>query len=155
MKRSTLLAATSLLLAATACGIKPRANTPGPDVGEVITRDQIAETGARTMWEALQRTVKYTRFQESGRGEPERVRRRGSSSIVLRDDMPILIDQVRVTDITLLASLLASDIERIQVINGVHATTYYGTNSGDGVILITTRGADADAIRNRVGSSDD
>lgn len=143
-RRLALLAAVAL--AVSACNIRPRANIPSPEMGETITKEQIAETGARTMWDALVRTVKYTRFQESGRGEPERIRRRGASSIVLQDDMPILIDQVRVNDLNVLSALMASDIERIQVLNGVHATTYYGTNAGDGVILIYTRQADETTI---------
>lgn len=132
----------AFLALVTGCGIKPRPAVPNVDAGTVITDEQISETGARTMWEALQRTVKYTRFQESGSGSPERIRRRGSSSIVLSDDMPIFIDQVRVNEIKVLATLPARDIERIQVLNGVYATTYYGTNAGDGVILIRTREAE-------------
>ena len=130
------------LLAAAGCGAKPRPVMPGRNVGTIITQEQIAETGATTMWEALVRTVRYTRFQESGMGTPERVRRRGSSSIVLSDDMPIFIDDVRVAQIQVLNSLPARDIEQIQVINGVDATTYFGTNAGDGVILISTREAE-------------
>lgn len=131
-----------VLTLASACGIKPRPVVPNADVGTIITDEQIGETGARTMWEALQRTVKYTRFQESATGSPERIRRRGSSTILLSDDMPIFIDEVRVNEIKVLASLPARDIERIQVLNGVYATTYYGTNAGDGVILIRTREAE-------------
>lgn len=138
--RVVLPFALSALLAG--CGIKPRPATPNLDAGTVITDAQIAETGARTMWEALQRTVKYTRFQESGTGTPERIHRRGSSTIVLSDDMPIFIDHVRVLEIKVLSSMPARDIEHIQVLNGVYATTYYGTNSGDGVILIRTREAE-------------
>ncbi len=138
------LAATTLVVSA--CNIRPRPNLPSPDVGETITREEISETGARTMWDALTRTVKYTQFQESGTGSPQRIRRRGASSIVLHEDMPILIDQVRVLDVTLLASLRADDIDRIQVLTGLHATTYYGTNAGDGIILIFTRTADEEFI---------
>lgn len=60
--------------------------------------------------------------------------------MVLSDEVRIYIDHVRVLSIDLLSSLPAKDIERIQVIDGVAATTYYGTNAGDGVILIFTRG---------------
>jgi outer membrane cobalamin receptor len=135
--RATLLLIASAL-ATSGCGIKPRAAVPDQNIGTIITQEQIAETGARTMWDALTRTVRYTQFQESGLGKPQRIRRRGSSSIVLTEDMPIFIDRVRVTDIQVLASLPARDIARIQVLSGLNATTYYGTNSGDGVILIQT-----------------
>lgn len=123
------------------CGIRPRAAVPDANAGTIVTREEIAKSEATTMWEAVQRTVRYVRFQESGRGDPERVHRRGSSTILLSEDMPIYIDHVQVRDLGLLASLPAADIERIQVLTGVHATTYYGTNAGDGVILIHTRQA--------------
>jgi TonB-dependent SusC/RagA subfamily outer membrane receptor len=91
------------------------------------------------MWEALQRTVRYADFGESSTGDPARVHRRGFSSISLTEDMPIYIDRIQVRDLTILDALPAADIEQIQVLSGVEATTYYGTNAGDGVILIRTR----------------
>ena len=141
MKGLVIALILTALVASTGCGIKPRPSVPAQNLGRIITQEEIAETGARTMWDALAKTVRYARFQESGSGTPERIRRRGNSSIVLNEDMPVYIDQVRVTDIGLLASLPARDIDRIQVINGVDATTYFGTNAGDGVILIHTLGA--------------
>jgi len=138
MKSVTASLSLALLLTIAGCGIKPRPARPGLNVGQVVTQEDIQKTGARTMWDALSRTIRYTRFQESGVGTPERIRRRGPSSLVLTDDMPIYIDEVKLTDIQVLASLPARDIERIQVINGIEATTYYGTNAGDGVILIRT-----------------
>lgn len=138
MKIRSLFLVLAALLSIAACGINPRPAAPNEGGGTVITRDQIEKTGARTMWQALTRTVRYTHFQESGRGEPERIRRRGPSSIVLSDDMPIFIDRVRVNQIQVLSSLPARDIESIRVLNGVQATTFYGTNAGDGVILIRT-----------------
>jgi len=128
-----------LLVILSACGIKPRPATPSQSSGMVITQEEIAESGARTMWDAVSRTVRFARFQESGTGKPQRIRRRGASSIVLSDDMPIYLDRVQVLDIQLLASMPARDIETIQVLSGLDGTTYYGTNSGDGVILIQTR----------------
>ena len=127
------------VLLVTACGIRPRSALPDAHTGTVITAEEIAASEATTMWEALQRTVRYASFGESSTGNPVRVHRRGFSSISLVEDTPIYIDQVQVRDLGLLEALSAKDIERIQVLTGVHATTYYGTNSGDGVILIRTR----------------
>ena len=132
-----VLAATLLLVPA--CGIRPRPAVPDAASGTVITADEIAATEATTMWEALQRTVRYATFGESSTGDPVRVHRRGFSSIALSEDMPIYIDRIQVRDIRILDALPAADIERIQVLSGVDATTYYGTNAGDGVILIRTR----------------
>ena len=82
-------------------------------------------------------------FEQGGRGTPSRIQRRGSSTILLTDQVLIFVDHVRIADVGLLAQMNASDIEQIQVLNGVHATTYYGTNAGDGVILMNTREARA------------
>ena len=130
---------TMIALLSAACGIRPRPNLPDAQVGTVITAQEIQASEATTMWEALQRTVRYANFGESATGNPVRVHRRGFSSISLVEDMPIYVDRVQVRDISLLDALAAADIERIQVLTGIHATTYYGTNAGDGVILIRTR----------------
>lgn len=129
----------AMLLLSTACGIRPRPAVPDARTGTVISAEEIAATEATTMWEALQRTVRYANFGESSSGVPARVHRRGFSSISLTEDMPIYIDRIQVRDLTILDALPAADIEQIQVLSGVEATTYYGTNAGDGVILIRTR----------------
>jgi len=134
-----LVLALVVALWAAACGIRGRSALPDPNAGRIITAAQIERTEATTMWEALQRTVRHVRFEEAGAGKPSRVHRRGSSSIVLIEDMPIYIDRVRIPDVSVLASLPAQAILRIQVLVGIHATTFYGTNAGDGVILIRTR----------------
>lgn len=136
------VAAAALLVASCAlagCGIRPRPALPDAQAGTIITAEEIAESEATTMWEALQRTVRHARFAETATGAPSRVHRRGFSSISLLEDMPIYIDKVQVRDLTILDAMPAHDIERIQVLTGVHATTYYGTNAGDGVVLIRTR----------------
>lgn len=141
MKGSRLLVlALAAALWPAACGIRGRPALPDPNAGTIVTAAEVARTEATTMWEALQRTVRHVRFEEAGAGKPARVHRRGSSSIVLVEDMPIYIDRVRIPNVSVLAALPAGDILRIQVLTGVHATTFYGTNAGDGVILIRTRG---------------
>ncbi len=137
-RRGLVLLAAAVLLGA--CGIRPRSALPDAQAGTIVTAEEIAESEATTMWEALQRTVRHARFAESATGAPVRVHRRGFSSISLLEDMPIYIDKVQVRDLMILDAMPARDIERIQVLTGVHATTYYGTNAGDGVILIRTRG---------------
>ncbi len=123
------------------CGIRPRSALPDAEAGTVITQERIAETEASTMWEALRRTVRYADFGETSSGAPARVHRRGFSSIALSEDMPIYLDRVRVRDLGVLDALPAANIDRIQVLSGIHASTYYGTDAGDGVILIRTKAA--------------
>lgn len=139
MVRSRVVLTVSVVLLLAACGIRPRPNLPDAQAGTVITADEVLASEAKTMWEALRRTVRYANFGETSSGGPARVHRRGYSSISLVEDMPIYLDRVQVRDLSLLDALPAADIERIQVLTGVHATTYYGTNAGDGVILIRTR----------------
>ena len=132
----SLIVAAALLAG---CGVRPRPSVPDASAGTIITAARIAESEATTMWEALRRTVRYASFGESADGGPARVHRRGFSSMALIEDTPIYIDHVQVRDLEILDAMPAADIERIQVLSGVHATTYYGTNAGDGVILIHTR----------------
>src|SRR6266536_832486 len=73
------------------------------------------------------------------RGRPTRVEHRGRSSIVLRDQPLILVDEVEVSDFSLLGSMPASDVLEIEVLTGVDATTYYGTNATKGAIRIRTK----------------
>jgi outer membrane receptor for ferrienterochelin and colicin len=87
----------------------------------------------------MQQTVKYIIFDETSRGQPDRIRRRGASSLLLFEDMPVFLDDIRIIDILDLDKIPAAQIARIRVLNGIDATTYYGTGAGDGVILIYTK----------------
>lgn len=137
--KTTFLFIASLLVSV-GCGAKAHTGGPPASAGRTISRAEVTKSGAGTMWDALTLTVRFVRFEKTPSGQPRRASRRGESSMVLSDEVRIYIDHVRVLSIDLLSSLPAKDIERIQVIDGVAATTYYGTNAGDGVILIFTRG---------------
>ena len=104
-----------------------------------LSADAIERTGARTAWEALQRTVPFFTFNDNNRGGTSRIEHRGRSSIVLRDQPIILIDGVELNDFGSLTSMPASDIDEIEVLTGIDATTYYGTGASKGVIRIRTR----------------
>lgn len=133
----------SLLVALTACrhGTEGggRDASPTPDGRRVVDQQAIEQSGARTAWEALQRTVPFFAFRTNSRGRPTRVEHRGRSSIVLRDQPLILVDGVEVSDVAALGAMPASDLRDIEVLTGVDATTYYGTNATNGVIRIRTR----------------
>ena len=64
------------------------------------------------------------------------------SSIVLRDQPLILVDGVELNDFTVLAGMPASDVFEIEVLTGIDATTYYGTNATKGAIRIWTKAGD-------------
>lgn len=110
-----------------------------PDGRRIITEKAIEQSGARTAWDALQRTVPFFSFNDGTRGRPARVDHRGRSSIVLRDQPLILVDGVQLTDFSVLGGMPASDVFEIEVLSGIDATTYYGTNATKGVIRIWTK----------------
>ena len=111
-----------------------------PLAGQYIDAHEIAQSNARSAWDALRLNVKGISFLETGRtGTPARVRRRGASSLTLRDEPQIYVDDVRISDLGLLRGMPATDLESIRVLSGIDATTYFGSNTGDGVILIRTR----------------
>ena len=98
----------------------------------------IAASGAKTAWDALRFTVPNVRLRES-RGKPTRIERRGRASIYLDDQVRVLVDNVRVTDVRSLEQMAAAEILTIEVLSGLDATTYYGGTSTSGVIVIKTK----------------
>jgi outer membrane cobalamin receptor len=139
----SILAIVSVVSLATACG---HATSPAasdilvtPEGRRIITEKAIEHSGARTAWDALQRTIPFFNFNEGNRGRPARVDHRGRSSILLRDQPMILVDGVEMNDFTVLGSMPASDLFEIEVLTGIDATTYYGTNATKGVIRIWTK----------------
>lgn len=135
------LAALMFPAAAAGCGAaRSQTDDEKPSQGSVvITAEQIVASGATTAWEALRRTVTNYTFRESGNGTPLRIDHRGRSSMNLSDRPIILLDGVRLTEIRVLEQIPASDLSSIEVISGISATTYYGTNANNGVISIRTR----------------
>jgi len=109
-----------------------------PSGGRVITADDIAASGAKTAWDAVRLTVPNVQLREN-RGRAARIQRRGRASIYLDDQVRVMVDNVRVTDIRVLEQVAASDILTIEVLSGLDATTYYGGTSTSGVILIKTK----------------
>lgn len=137
--RSRAVIAALLPAVLPACGLH-HAEGNGDRSGErMVTGEQIRASGATTAWEALKRTVPGISFRDDRNGNPTRMSVRGASSIHLSDRPNIFIDGIKVADFTRLDQLPASDIAMIRFLNGISGTTYYGTNSGDGVILIHTK----------------
>lgn len=137
---AALVAGASL---AAACGHTTSATRDdvlvAPDGRRIITEKAIEHSGARTAWDALQRTVPFFSFNDGTRGRPARIEHRGRSSIVLRDQPLILVDGVELNDFTVLGGIPAADLYEIEVLTGIDATTYYGTNATKGVIRIWTK----------------
>ncbi len=107
-------------------------------LGTTITQERIAASGARTAWDALRLTVPTIQLRET-RGAASRIQRRGRSSIYLDDQVRVIVDNVRLADLQMLQQIAAADIFKIQVLNAMDATTYFGGTSASGVVIITTR----------------
>jgi outer membrane cobalamin receptor len=103
-----------------------------------ITAAEIERSGARTAWDAITRLFPSVSFAEDRYGMPTRISRRGASSIHLADVPQIFIDGIRISDFQSLARVPAQDVASIRLLSGLDGTTYYGTNAGDGVIVIRT-----------------
>lgn len=105
----------------------------------VVTEEEVRASGATTAWEVMKRTIPRISFVDDARGNPRRMSVRGASSMYLSDRPNIFIDGVRVTEFMRLDQMPASSIATIRFLSGITGTTRYGTNSGDGVILIQTK----------------
>ncbi len=122
-----------------ACSHAPRPDSTLTGPGRfLVTEEKIRASGATTAWEALRRTVPMVQFREN-RGAPSRIQRRGTASIYLDDEPRVFVDHVLLLDLKILASMPASDIGSIEVLNGIDATTYYGGLSTSGAIVIHTK----------------
>ena len=137
------IAVAALAITAAAAGCVGTGPEPGggPDVsrGYFITSERIAATGASTVWDALRLTVRFATFTEDRDGRPSSIKARGRSSIKSEERMLVFVDHVPLADIRLLDDMPVTRVERIQVLRGLDATTFFGTNAGDGVIHIFTR----------------
>jgi outer membrane cobalamin receptor len=58
---------------------------------------------------------------------------------MLKDQALIVLDGVALADLARLSEMPASDVETMELLTGIQATTYFGTNSGDGVLVIRTK----------------
>lgn len=107
--------------------------------GRVITAAQIERSGATDAWDVLKRSSTSLSLSERGNGEPSRIARRGQSSIILRDVPRVIVDGTEMSDFRHLRQIPANSIATMRILTGIQGTTYYGTNSGSGVIVIHTK----------------
>ena len=130
-----------LLLIALACGpaVMRNAGPRLPPGTIVITAEQIERSGAHTAWQVLRQSAPMLIAEEDENGRPTKLTRRGRSSFLLNEAPAVLIDDVRMPDFRDLDAVDAASIHAIYILGGIEGTTYYGTNSGSGVILIRTK----------------
>jgi len=129
------------LVAIGAC-IHPKPVAPGAENTAdriVITQEQIERSGALTAWDVLKKEAPQLTYRENAHGQPSRLERRGQSSIVLSDAPMVYLDGSRLTDFRSLQQIMASTLRRIEILNAIEGTTFYGTDAEGGVILLFTK----------------
>ncbi len=131
----------SLVVALVACGpaVKHDVTARQPSGTFLITAEQIEKTGARTAWQVLKQSAPMLQTSDDRNGRPAQLGRRGRTSFLLDDAPTILLDGVRIPDFRALDDIDAQSIFTIYIYDGIEGTTYYGTNSGSGVIVIKTK----------------
>ncbi|MDH5644328.1 MAG: Plug domain-containing protein [Gemmatimonadota bacterium] len=107
-----------------------------PIEGHLVSREEIAELGNITVWQAIRRLTNLT-LEDTPSGRPNRLVHRGQGSILLRDAPLIFIDGNRLEDFRVLADIPAQEVHSILVLSGAEATIRYGTNAHGGVIVIS------------------
>ncbi|HZD06041.1 MAG TPA: Plug domain-containing protein [Longimicrobiales bacterium] len=135
-----------LLGAACASGAPERPPSTAEDgsrrsgaVSQVISGEELMASSARNAWEAIRDRVKFVYFREDARGNPQMATRRGNTSLLGPQDVRIILDGATVVDLKDLLMIPVQNIREIRVLSAVDATTYFGTNSGSGAVLIVTR----------------
>ena len=130
-----------LLLAVPGCG--PAAQQASKDLLPpgtfLITAEQIQKSGARTAWQVLKQRAPMFQTSEDRNGRPSKLSRRGRASFLLDESPTVLVDGVRLPDFRVLDDIDAQSIFTIYIYDGIEGTTYYGTNSGTGAIVIRTK----------------
>ena len=123
-----------------ACGAS-RAATPQVDrsgTSQIITAQQIEESGAATAWDVVRRVAPQLMAVESN-GRPISLRRRGRASMQLSDAPLVFLDGVRLTNWRDLDLVPAVTIHTIEILNGIDGSARYGTNAVGGVIVVRTK----------------
>jgi len=133
----------SILLAAVllaGCHTTPvgDATTPNPREGQILTREDIAKTGARDGWEALRLGQTHLNIQFPREGSPARVTHRGTDSFFISAEVLLVVDGTHMNSLEALKDIRASNIDYIQVLAARVATVKYGTAGGNGVVVVRT-----------------
>lgn len=109
----------------------------------LITREDIVRTGARDAFEALRLANTHISLSE-GRGQMTLTRdvqatSRGRSSFILSPQMLLVVDEVQRLDVAALHEIPADNVAWIRILTSLEATPLYGTEGGNGAIVVRTR----------------
>lgn len=107
--------------------------------GVVMTRAEIRASGANSALEAVERSRSHLSFVRTRAGTPVRMTHRGNGSFLLSPEVLLVVDGTRVQHpAQMLQSIPAPSILYIQILSGREASTRFGSQAGNGVILVRT-----------------
>ena len=142
--RHLVSSAVSLLLVVNACASTNggAATRPRTDPN-LITRDDIVRSGARDAFEALRLAHTNISLSEA-RGQMTLARQisatsRGRSSFSLSPQMLLVVDGASRLELSSLREIPADNVAWIRVMTAMEATPLYGTEGGNGAIVVRTR----------------
>lgn len=104
----------------------------------MITAEQISRSGATNAWEALRRSGTHLLVRENSRSEQARISHRGPNSLLLSNEMLVIVDGIQLVNWSYLRDIPAASIAPIQIMLGAQATVQYGTPAGNGAIIVST-----------------
>lgn len=107
--------------------------------GQIITQEDILRSGATDAFEAIERGRTHLLISHSGRGHSGKISHRGSDSLVLGNAILLVVDGTRANrPQQMLRSIPAGSIVFIQVLSGREAAVRWGSEAGNGVVLVRT-----------------
>lgn len=107
--------------------------------GIVLTQQDIVDMGVRDAFHAVERAATHLRIQRTREGTPEKITQRGVTSFLLSSEILVVVDGTRVqTVVEHLKSIPAESILYIQILNAQEASARFGSEAGNGVIMVRT-----------------
>lgn len=107
--------------------------------GLVLTQDDISRMGVRDALHAVERAATHLRIQRTREGTPVKITQRGATSFLLSSEILVVVDGTRVqTVVQHLKSIPAESILYIQILTAQEASARFGSEAGNGVIMVRT-----------------
>jgi TonB-dependent SusC/RagA subfamily outer membrane receptor len=138
MRRVCSIAVTVAAVAQLACGPSLHRDTTARHEARLITREEIERSGAVDAFDAIKRAGSYLNISERKRGDI-RITERGRSSFLLSPQILLVVDDVMMTNLNALHDIRAENLDWIRVMTGAEATSQYGTDAANGVVVVATR----------------
>ena len=126
------------VLAACAGASPPDLNEPNEREGHIITHEDISKSKTKNGWEALRRGASHLNFQYTRQGNPVKVTHRGVDSFYINPEVLLVVDGTHLHSLSMLENILADNIDYIQILSARVGVVRYGTEAGNGVIVVKT-----------------